>query len=221
MSEPVNPGLRALRVAETEEKILSAATELFLQRGYTATTLTAVAEHARVGARTVYVRFGSKAALLKRTVDVAFAGDTAPADVAARPWFVLASTAPTANERIGALARGTREMMERAADILAVALQAAAVEPDLAAASQAGRRATRDNIAQFWAAMAADGLLSAGHAGPAGPDLEWLTDTTTLLVHAETYLLSRAMIGWNPDGYERWLVTTLNHLLAAPLRPAP
>ncbi|ETK37675.1 TetR/AcrR family transcriptional regulator [Microbispora sp. ATCC PTA-5024] len=207
MPDPVKRDLRAARVAETEDKILRAATELFVQHGYAATTLTAVAEHAGVAARTLYVRFGTKAALLKRAVDVAFAGDAAPVEVAARPWFVAARTAPTAAERITALAAGTRRMMERSGDILAVALQAAVVEPDLAAAAQAGRVATRDAVAEFWTRMDADGLL------PGGRDLEWLTDTTAVLVHAETYLLARGMIGWTADGYERWLTTTVTRLM--------
>ncbi|MFI6602339.1 TetR/AcrR family transcriptional regulator [Nonomuraea sp. NPDC050536] len=214
MSDPVKRDLRAARVAETEDKILRAATDLFLRHGYAATTLTAVAEQARVGARTLYVRFGTKAALLKRCVDVAFAGDTAAIDIRGRDWYTRAGTAPTAEQRIAALAGGGRQMMERAGDILAVALQAGATEPDLAAAAQAGRQATRDNIAQFWTKMADDGLLPPGH------DLDWLTDTTAVLVHAETYLLARDMIGWTPDGYEQWLTTTLTHLLTDPGPPA-
>ena len=43
-----------------------------------ATTLEAVARRAQVGARTVYLRFGTKAALFKRVVDVAIVGDTEP-----------------------------------------------------------------------------------------------------------------------------------------------
>jgi AcrR family transcriptional regulator len=207
MPDRVNHGRRASRVADTEEKILRAATELFLRHGYTATTLAAVAAHADVAARTVYVRFGTKAALLKRAVDVAFAGDTAAVAVRDRDWFTLAGTAPSAGERLGALARGSRQMAERAGDLLAVALQAAAVEPDLAAAADAGRRATRENIALFWTRMAEDGLL------PAGLDPAWLTDTAAVLVQAETYLLGRAMNGWDPDGYERWLTASLTHLI--------
>ncbi|MEV4108315.1 hypothetical protein [Nonomuraea sp. NPDC049695] len=61
--------------------------------------------------------------------------------------------------------------------------------------------------------MAADGLLPAGH------DLDWLTDTSAVLVHTETYLLARDMIGWDADGYERWLTATLTHLLAAGTPP--
>ena len=45
------PPLRQAQVAHTEERILAAATELFLAEGYPATTLAAVAKRARVGAR--------------------------------------------------------------------------------------------------------------------------------------------------------------------------
>jgi AcrR family transcriptional regulator len=66
MTDDVNPALSPLRraqIRQTEERILAAATELFLADGYVATTLEAVARRAQVGARTVYVRFGTKAAV--------------------------------------------------------------------------------------------------------------------------------------------------------------
>src|SRR5215469_12125148 len=87
--------LRAARVAETEERILAAAHDLFVRDGYAATTLTAVADAARVAHRTVYVRFGTKAELLKRVIDVAIVGDTQDIDVASRDWFQAALSAPT------------------------------------------------------------------------------------------------------------------------------
>src|SRR6516225_1452656 len=94
------PPLRQAQVAHTEERIVAAATELFLAEGYQATTLAAVARRAQVGARTVYVRFGTKAALFKRVVDVAIVGDTEPVDVLGREWTRSAFTAPTAATRI-------------------------------------------------------------------------------------------------------------------------
>lgn len=200
--------LRAARVADTEERILRAATELFIEQGYAATTLAAVAEAARVGERTVYVRFGTKAALLKRAVDVAIAGDTAPVDVQGRDWFQTMLTAATAAERIEAGTRGARDMMARAGEILRVAQQAEAVEPEIAAAAQAGREATRDNTRLFWARMAQDGLL------PPGCDVEWLADTTSVLAHAETYLLITRTLHWTPEQYEQWLMKTWTRLSA-------
>ena len=69
-----------------------------------ATTLEAVARRAQVGARTVYLRFGTKAALFKRVVNVAIVGDTEPVNVLGRDWVQAALTAPTAAERIAASA---------------------------------------------------------------------------------------------------------------------
>ncbi|MFC5747669.1 TetR/AcrR family transcriptional regulator [Actinomadura rugatobispora] len=208
MVDDVKADLRAARVADTEEKILSAATRLFLEHGYAGTTLTAVAAQARVGVRTVYVRFGTKAALLKRVADVAMVGDTAPVAVSGRPWFVLSGSAPTLDERITAMASGGREMMVRASGLLAVALEAAPTEPVLAEAAQAAREATRDNLRHFWTRAAGDGLL------PADRDIAWLTETSAILVHVETYLLGTRMHGWSPEQYERWLITGLTRLAA-------
>src|SRR5260370_11342062 len=147
MTRAVRPaGLGAARVAENEERIVRAAHELFIRDGYRATTLTAVADAAGVAHRTVYVRFGTKAALLKRVVDVALVGDLAPVDVVSREWYRTATTAPTLDARIDAFATGSAQLVGSAADVIAVARQAEPAEPLLAAAARAGRTATRDAI---------------------------------------------------------------------------
>jgi AcrR family transcriptional regulator len=206
------PSLRQAQVAHTEQRILVAATELFLEGGYLATTLEAVARRAQVGARTVYLRFGTKAALFKRVVDVAIVGDTEPVDVLGRDWVQAALTAPTAAERIAASAAAGRQIMQRTGALFAVAQQAAAVEPLIAGFWQQGREQSRRVHALFWTRMAEDGLLD-----PA-VDLAWLIDTTSILAAAETYLLVTRMIGWDLDAYERWLARTLSQLMASPAR---
>jgi AcrR family transcriptional regulator len=206
------PSLRQAQVAHTEQRILVAATELFLEGGYLATTLEAVARRAQVGARTVYLRFGTKAALFKRVVDVAIVGDTEPVDVLGRDWVQAALTAPTAAERIAASAAAGRQIMQRTGALFAVAQQAAAVEPLIAGFWQQGREQSRRVHALFWTRMAEDGLLD-----PA-VDLAWLIDTTAILAAAETYLLVTRMIGWDLDAYERWLARTLSQLMASPAR---
>jgi AcrR family transcriptional regulator len=213
MTEPVkSAGLRAARVLENEERILRAAHELFARDGYQATTLTAVADSAGLAPRTVYVRFGTKAALLKRVVDVALAGDLAPVDVVSREWYRTATTAPALDARIAAFARGSARLMLSAADVIAVALEAAPSEPLLAAAARAGRAATRDAVLTFWARARDDGLL------PAGCDVTWLTDTASVLAHAETYLLMRETLQVTPERYENWLATTWRRMAAAATR---
>ncbi|WP_166459362.1 TetR/AcrR family transcriptional regulator [Amycolatopsis pithecellobii] len=208
MSEGVKRPHEA-RVAATEERILAAARELFVRHGYHATTLTEVADTAGVGHRTVYLRFGTKAALLKRVTDVAVAGDADPVDVAHRDWFRTALTAPTLEKRIAALARGTADVMERAGDLFEVVQQAQATEPLLAGAFRAGRQATREQLHTFVRQAVADGLARRP------TDRTWLQETVALAGQADTYLLLRRTTGWTTRDYRRWLTTTLRHLLAA------
>ena len=206
------PSLRQAQVAHTEQRILAAATELFLDGGYLATTLEAVARRAQLATRTVYLRFGTKAALFKRVVDVAIVGDTEPVDVLGRDWMQAALTAPTAAERIAASAAVGRQIMQRTGPLFAVAQQAASIEPLIAGFWQQGREQSRRVHALFWTRMAEDGLLD-----PA-VDLAWLIDTTGILAAAETYLLVTRMVGWDLDAYERWLARTLSQLMASPAR---
>jgi AcrR family transcriptional regulator len=224
MAEDVNPGsgqagvkppLRQAQVEHTEERIVAAAAELFLAQGYVDTTLAAVATRAGVGARTVYVRFGTKAALFKRVVDVAIVGDTAPVDVLGRDWMQIALTAPTAAERIAAAVAAGRQIMQRTGPLFAVAQQAAAVEPAVAEYWQQGREQSYHVHRVFWTRMAEDGLLDPSI------DLEWLIDTTAILAAAETFLLITRMNGWHLDTYEEWATRTWTQLATPPAHRQP
>ncbi|WP_019928527.1 TetR/AcrR family transcriptional regulator [Nocardia sp. BMG111209] len=206
------------RKAETERKILDAATRLFVADGYAATSLAAVAEAAAVGARTVYLRFGSKAELLKRAIDVALVGDTEEVDLAHRDWYVRAATAPTLEERIAGYARGAREVMERAAPLIAVAAAAEAGEPLIAQDARTGRTATQRNIADLWRRMHADGLLHPD------ADLEWIITTAGTLAQAETYNLMIRTLDWDPATYQQWLYGTWLRFATTPstlIEPSP
>jgi hypothetical protein len=119
-----------------------------------------------------------------------------------------ALTAPTAAERITAMAAAGRQILARTGALFAVAQQAAAVEPLIAGFWQQGREQTRHAYAVFWTRMADDGLLD-----PA-VDLDWLTDTSTILAAAETYLLTTRLTGWDLDTYQHWLATTCTRLSA-------
>src|SRR5690242_8489793 len=69
----------------TRRQIVSAAAELFVERGYAGTTVEAVAERAGVSRRTVFSSVGSKVELLKTAWDWAVVGDDEPVAVADRP----------------------------------------------------------------------------------------------------------------------------------------
>ena len=76
---------RQAAAAVTRGRILFAARSLFLTRGFAATAMTDVADHAGVAVQTVYPAVGGKVALLQRVMDVAIAGDDAPIPILDRP----------------------------------------------------------------------------------------------------------------------------------------
>jgi AcrR family transcriptional regulator len=207
MTDAVKPDRRAARRAATEAQLVAAATELFVARGYAATTLADVADRAGLAARTVYLHFATKAELLRRCVGTAIVGDTESVPLAAREWMTAAMTAPTLDDRIGQMAAVTAQLMARTGPLLDVARQAAAVEPEIAAAAQAGRDDTRRTLHEFWQRAADDGLL------PADADLDWLSETATLLAQADSYLLLQATTGWDIGVYEQWLAYTWHRLV--------
>jgi AcrR family transcriptional regulator len=207
MVETVKPDRRATRRAETEARLVASATDLFVQRGYAATTLTDVAEHAGLAPRTLYLRFPNKAELLGRCIGVAIAGDADPAPIADRSWMLDAMTAPTLADRVARMAAITATLMERSGPLLGVAQQAAATEPMIAAAAQAGRDETRRTLGEFWQRLADDELL------PPGCDLAWLTETASLLAQAETYLLLTKTTTWNIAEFQAWLERTWRALV--------
>lgn len=206
MDEFVKPDRRTRRRAQTERRLTESAAALFIERGYAATTLTDIAAHADIAPRTLYLHFPTKADLLLRCIAIAIGGDDEPIALADRPGVTDTMIAATLDQRIALMASLTASLMEHAGALLDVAFQAAPSEPAIAAAADAGRADTRRTLRRFWHTIHADGLL------PTSIDLEWLTETATLLAHAETYLLLAKTADWNNDTYREWLTTTWHHL---------
>jgi len=197
------PNLRARRVARTEADLVEAARALFLEQGYVATTLAQIARRAGLADRTVYLRFGTQASLFRRVVDQAVVGDAEPIDVAHRPRTRDAMTADTLAERLEALAEVSVGIADRAGALFEVAAQAEGLEPEVADAAQAGRRATTDLCRSFWAQARADGLLADG-----GDPIS-LAVLTDLLVCADTVVHLRRAGAWSVPAYRALIVETL------------
>lgn len=208
VSESVKKDLRAARRAETEARLVAAATELFLEQGYAATTLVQVARRAGLAERTVYVRFATKAAVLVRCLEVAIEGGSEGGAVADSDGFAAAMAASTIEERVRLMAGISAGLMERTGPLLEVAQQAEASEAAIASMAQAARGDTRRALTGFVNAMSADGLL------PPDANLDWLAETVAIVGQAETYLLLAKTTGWNVAAYRDWLAATWSRLIA-------
>ncbi len=191
----------------TRAAILEAARDLFLDRGYVATTMQAVAERARTSPATVYAAFTNKRSLLAALVDVSIAGDDAPVPIVDRPWVHELRDEPDLRRRIAMLAGNGRLMLERRAPVDEVVRAAAASDPDIAALWRAGN-------AQRLAGQRALLRLVAGDIGfREGLSDGVALDTLYALGSPETYRLLTVDRGWSPARFERWYADSLARLL--------
>jgi AcrR family transcriptional regulator len=127
---PYDSTRRARQAAQTRAEVIDAAIDLFRDRGWSGTTLAAVAEEAGVSVETIYKGFGSKKALLREALDVAVAGDTEPIPIADRPEFLALDQGTTA-ERIAHGAALLTAMHGRTAGVWQSIVEAASSDPEI------------------------------------------------------------------------------------------
>ena len=205
------PATRAERARLTRRRIVDAAAELFLERGYGATMIDQVAGRADVAVQTVYFHFGNKATLLKLALDVAAVGDDEPVPLLERPWLDRVKAEPDPLRMIELWVANGRSIMERVAPILAVIRGTVGADPDLAAqwhVNEQQRRTAHGALAQI---LADRGVLKTGLTRQDAADLAFLIDSV------EGYFLATATLGWPPEHWERTTVSILtNTLLETP-----
>ncbi|WP_432524222.1 TetR/AcrR family transcriptional regulator [Kineococcus sp. SYSU DK006] len=190
--------LREQQAEATKRKILEAATEVFVEQGYGATSVGDIAARAGVARPTVFGSFETKANLLKVVVDVAMAGDMESKSVAEHDFFKAVEAATTPVEMLEAYAGVCTAINGRVAQVYEVARRAAddsaevaALWDDLtgqrfkAARSQAKRLAHLDGLDEDLIKIAADVL--------------WILNDPARYADL---VLRRS---WSPERYYAWL----------------
>ena len=121
-TSPVNPEKRAYRSARrragaehTRASILRAATATFASRGWAGTTMRLVSEAAGVSLQSVEAIFGTKAALLRASVDFAIRGDTDSTPIVQREAVARMEAAKSAAEMLDLHAAHLRAINARSA----------------------------------------------------------------------------------------------------------
>ena len=198
---------RTAQVRETRLRIIEAARRLFIELGYPATTLEAVADAADVSLPTLYRLFGSKRALLKVVLDASFGGDDEPISFSDRPAVQEARAELDPIEMIGAFGGIVAEFMERSSAIIYALTTAAQVDPeaaDLLAEIRRQRLGGQSRIVQ--SLVERDAL---------DPELD--TATAADMVYAwlspEVHRVLTSERGWTSGDYEHWVVRCLRSLV--------
>ena len=150
---------RRQAAARTRAAVLEAARQLFSERGYTATPMTAIADRAGVALDTVYATVGRKPELARLLIETAISGTDQATPAEQRDYVRAIQAAPDAETKIAVYAAAITAIAPRMALVLDIIQQAAPAEPELAALRTeiAERRAA--NMRLFVADLAAAASL--------------------------------------------------------------
>ena len=199
--------LREDQARATRRAIVTAATELFLERGYSATTMDAIAESANVSRKTVFTAGGSKFTLLKDAYDWSLVGDDEPVAMADRQPVqqILACRDPARAVQLWAGMITVTTV--RAAPIGAVLTAAAFVDADAAALLRTSDGHRHGGAEAFVAHLAAIGGLRPGLSLETAADLCWL------FMDAGPYIRLVQERGWSVERYQSWLTSAVSREL--------
>ena len=215
MTEPVKGKTdagrrREERARQRRERVVDAASRLFGERGYVATTIEAIAREAAVAPATVYQAFGTKQAILARILDVTIAGDADPAALLDRDWVRQAARHPDPRQRLALIVRHTSQVAARTAPVKEVMRDAAAADPAVR------QLLIEDDRRRYLTQQAlVDLIIGAGSLRP-GCDRDQAAATFFALVNSHGYQLLATQLGWSPDDWQRWLTGVLDRELFGP-----
>ena len=200
---------RAIAAEATQRVIIEAASRLFIERGYHATTLSGIAGEAGVAIQTIYNSIGAKRDVLAKVLDYAAAGEQAPT---LAPTFVLAQTEkePDPRKVLGQLVDWWRESRARTAPFYKIVRQAAALDQEVADLELA-RAEERVRSYRVGASLLAErGALREGLS----------IDDAAAIFHAtghpDIYRFLVIDQKWTVDRWASWVRSTLEAGLLAP-----
>jgi len=194
---------RADKARANRGRMRAAALALFIDRGYAATSMQAIADEAGMAVQTLYFTFRSKSALLKEILDVAVAGDDEPVPTLERPRVRAAIADPDPVLQLRELARLSREIYERVAPVLQVVANAASADADIAELWETNNTQRAIAMEALIAALAANGPLRDGI------DTAMAIDIALALESPEMYHYLTQRRGWSPGRWEQWTADAL------------
>jgi AcrR family transcriptional regulator len=197
--------VREEQAARTRARIVDAAGELFLDRGYARTTVQEIAERAGVARDTVHAIFGGKARVLTALIDARLVPGGAAANVTETPAARAIKAEVDQRRQIelfGSWVAGTSTRLRPVFEILRTA---AAVEPEMAAVFAEMDRFRLKNMQTYARWFAARGPLRVGTKRAA--EVIWA------LASPDVGRMLCDELGWSEAEHARWLSDTLARTL--------
>jgi AcrR family transcriptional regulator len=201
---------RAEKAQANRQRMRAAAQTLFASRGYSATSMQAIADEAGMAVQTLYFTFGTKRALLSELLDVAVAGDDEPVPTLERPRVLAAIDNPDPVVQLHELAGIAREIYERVAPVLQVVAHAAPGDPEIHELWMTNNAQRAVVMERFITALAGKTPLREGL------DTAMAIDVALALQSPELYQFLTVRRGWSPARWEQWTADALVTQLLPP-----
>jgi AcrR family transcriptional regulator len=207
-----NSPRRQQQAAATRRTILEAAERLFLQDGYPATTMDAIAAEAGVSLKTAYLPFSTKSGLLRALWDLRLKRDDADAPVVQHEWFREVMEEPDPVRKLQLNARNSAAAKTRIGGLFRVIRGAAEIDADCGALWRLIQSDFYANQQVIVESIHRGGGLRRGLTVAAGTDILWT------LNHPDAWMLLAGQRGWSPQAYETWLAqASCTQLLGTPI----
>lgn len=202
----VNGNRRQQQALATREEIFRQAESMFLDNGYVATTIDAIAREAGVAVQTIYNSVGSKAAILNTILERIVTGTDASVTVSEimSARVAAATDLPAA---VQVLADWMVEFNGRAGAVFAVLKQAAAVDPEIDRLDRMRSRRRLQNYRRAAAQFRERGAI------PAGTSDAEMAASIWAIGHPEVYTALVVEAGWTVDAYRHWVSGALARLM--------
>jgi AcrR family transcriptional regulator len=193
--------VREEQAARTRTRILDAASELFLERGYARTTMKDIATQADVARDTVHAIFGSKAQVLTALIDQRLVPDGSVANVTQRPDAQAIRDEVDQRTQIELLAKFIAGISTELRPVFEILRTASAVEPAMAKVFEEMDRFRMNNMQTYakWIATRGPLRVSTRRAG----EIIWA------LASLDVARMLCDEIGWTESQHARWLSDTL------------
>ena len=193
--------VRDEQAARTRARILSAASELFLERGYGRTTMKDIADRAGVARDTVHTVFGNKARVLTSLIDLRLVPDESVASITQRPELQAVKSEVDQRTQIELFADFIADVATRIRPVFEILRTASAVDPEMAAVFEEMDRYRMKNMQTYARWIAARGPLrvTTRRAG----EIIWA------LASPDVGRMLCDELGWTQAQHAEWLADTL------------
>ena len=202
-SRPYRSPLRESQAAVTRRRVLDAARDLFVEQGYTTTTVDEIAASAEVSPQTIYKSLGGKTGLLEAIIDEAADG---PGGVPTeqQTWWVEIAALPTAAERLEAYVVACCDVLARTRPIHAVIRKAWGGEAFVDDLRTRLYQTRLERNTAHLRTYISDDLRP-------GLTMREAAQRYFAISSPELYDLMTQQLGWSAAHHQRWLADTAAH----------